>query len=51
VRELIVATVGAMTLIVLGLATVNASERERGGHTSAAEEDSMTASAALKLAD
>jgi hypothetical protein len=52
VRELIVAAVGAILLIGLGLASVNASERSGGDATAAAAyEESVTGGASLMLAD
>jgi hypothetical protein len=51
VRELIVAAVGAILLIGLGLASVNASERSGGDATAAAYEESVTGGASLMLAD
>jgi hypothetical protein len=51
VRELILAAVGAVILITLGLATVNATESQRSwGDTPSASEE-LTASAAVRLAD
>lgn len=50
-RELIVAAVGAILLIGLGLASVNASERSGGDATAAAYEESVTGGASLMLAD
>jgi hypothetical protein len=51
VRELIVAAVGAILLIGLGLASVNASERSGGDATAGAYEESVTGGASLMLAD
>jgi hypothetical protein len=55
VRELVIATVGALTLIAVGLATLNANEHRRAdAAASAGEEDSpqgMPHSMALRLAD
>jgi hypothetical protein len=50
VRELIIATVGAMILIAIGLATINSADN-RGAGGSAVDEDKMTASMSLRLAD
>lgn len=50
-RELVIAAVGAMLIIAVGLATMNSGDRRSADGLAAIGEGNMTAGTALRLAD
>ena len=50
-RELVIAAVGAMLIIAIGLATMNSGDRRSADELAAIGKDNMTASLAMRLAD